>query len=60
MSSLNRSDKERPMGIRDTSKFFGTAQADMILADARSGGQGGSGAFIEEMEREGQAQLVTF
>ena len=47
------------MGIRDTSKFFGTAQADMILADARSGGRGGSGAFIEEMEREGQAQLVT-
>jgi hypothetical protein len=47
------------MGIRDTSKFFGSAQADMILADARSGGRGGSGAFIEEMEREGQAQLVT-
>lgn len=45
--------------IRDTSRFFGSAQADMILADARSGGRGGSGAFIEEMEREGQAQLVT-
>ena len=45
--------------IRNTGKFFGTAEADMILADARSGGQRGSGAFIEEMEREGQAQLVT-
>jgi len=45
--------------IRNTGKFYGTAEADMILADARSGGQGGSGAFIEEMEREGQAQLVT-
>lgn len=44
--------------IRDTSKFFGSAQADMILADARSGGRGGSGAFIEEMEREGKAQLL--
>jgi hypothetical protein len=45
--------------IRNTGKFFGSAEADMILADARSGGQRGSGAFIEEMEREGQAQLVT-
>jgi hypothetical protein len=45
--------------IRDTRKFYGTAEADMILADARSGGKRGSGVFIEEMEREGQAQLVT-
>jgi hypothetical protein len=45
------------MNIRDTSKFRGTAEADMILADARTGGKRGPGA-IEEMEREGKAQLL--
>ena len=46
------------MAIRNTGKFRGSAEADMILADARSGGKWGPGA-IEEMEREGQSQLVT-
>ena len=45
------------MGIRNTGKFRGTAEADMILADARAGGRWGPGA-IEEMEREGKAQLM--
>jgi hypothetical protein len=46
------------MGIRNTGKFRGSAEADMILADSRGGGKWGPGA-IEEMERQGQAQLVT-
>ena len=47
--------------IRDTSRFFGSAEADMILVDAHTQRRPGqvSSAFIEGMEREGQAQLVT-
>jgi hypothetical protein len=44
------------MAIRNTRKID-TAEAAMILADARSGGKWGPSA-IEEMEREGKAQLM--